>query len=163
MDSGQIRGEGKIPTWWPFWVTLLDPVFLASWTLLSWLAARTETGQLALDVANLFVPQPAALARAVASLDRSTHERIELGMGASHCLRCPRAHGRLTLPPGRSRHGAERSHRCLQLAREHVRDRTLGGDRGVSEERAVNRFQPATSRSGSLGYWPRMRSMLGKS
>lgn len=60
------------------------PEFLEAWTLLSYLAARTERIRVALNVANLPLRQPAVLARAVASLDRLTHGRVELGLGAGY-------------------------------------------------------------------------------
>lgn len=59
-----------------------QPRFLETWTLLSFVAARTTRIRLAPNVANLPLRHPALLARAVASLDRLTHGRVELGIGA---------------------------------------------------------------------------------
>jgi len=59
-----------------------QPRFLDTWTLLSYVAARTETIHLAANVANLPLRQPAVLARAVASLDLLSGGRVELGLGA---------------------------------------------------------------------------------
>jgi len=61
-----------------------QPRFLETWTLLSYLAARTERVRLAPNVANLPLRHPAVLARAVASLDRLTGGRVELGLGAGY-------------------------------------------------------------------------------
>jgi alkanesulfonate monooxygenase SsuD/methylene tetrahydromethanopterin reductase-like flavin-dependent oxidoreductase (luciferase family) len=56
--------------------------FLDTWTLLSYVAARTERVRLAGNVLNLPLRQPAVLARAVASLDLLSGGRVELGLGA---------------------------------------------------------------------------------
>jgi len=56
--------------------------FLDAWTLISFVAARTEKVKLAGNVLNLPLRQPAVLARSVASLDLLTKGRIELGLGA---------------------------------------------------------------------------------
>jgi alkanesulfonate monooxygenase SsuD/methylene tetrahydromethanopterin reductase-like flavin-dependent oxidoreductase (luciferase family) len=56
--------------------------FLDTWTLLSYVAARTERVRLAGNVLNLPLRQPAVLARSVASLDLLSGGRIELGLGA---------------------------------------------------------------------------------
>ncbi|MEA2145495.1 MAG: hypothetical protein QOG59_1082 [Solirubrobacteraceae bacterium] len=59
-----------------------QPAFLDTWTLLSWVAARTERVHVAGNVINLPLRQPAVLARAAASLDLLSGGRVELGLGA---------------------------------------------------------------------------------
>ncbi|MGW3894144.1 LLM class flavin-dependent oxidoreductase [Micromonospora profundi] len=59
-----------------------NPDFLDTWTLLSWVAARTERLRVSANVLNLPLRPPAVLARAAASLDRLSHGRFELGLGA---------------------------------------------------------------------------------
>ncbi len=56
--------------------------FLDTWTLLSYVAARTSRVRLAANVHNLPLRPPAVLARAVASLDILSGGRAELGLGA---------------------------------------------------------------------------------
>lgn len=56
--------------------------FMETWTLLTWLAARTERIGLATDVANLPLRPPAVLAKAAASLDLLSKGRFDLGLGA---------------------------------------------------------------------------------
>jgi alkanesulfonate monooxygenase SsuD/methylene tetrahydromethanopterin reductase-like flavin-dependent oxidoreductase (luciferase family) len=56
--------------------------FLDAWTLLSYLAGRTERIRFFPDVANLPLRPPALLAKAAASLDRLSGGRVELGLGA---------------------------------------------------------------------------------
>ncbi|MGN9779359.1 LLM class flavin-dependent oxidoreductase [Micromonospora sp. H33] len=53
-----------------------------TWTLLSWVAARTERLRVSANVLNLPLRPPAVLARATATLDRLSHGRFELGLGA---------------------------------------------------------------------------------
>src|SRR3954454_10510906 len=56
--------------------------FFDTWTLLSYVAARTERIGLVPDVANLPLRGPAMLAKAAASLDVLSGGRVELGLGA---------------------------------------------------------------------------------
>ena len=56
--------------------------FMDTWTLISVLAARTESVRFAPDVASLPLRPPAMLAKAVATLDLITGGRVELGLGA---------------------------------------------------------------------------------
>ncbi|MFG1917022.1 LLM class flavin-dependent oxidoreductase [Micromonospora sp. NPDC048898] len=56
--------------------------FLDTWTLLSWVAARTQRLRISGNVLSLPLRPPAVLARAAASLDRLSHGRFELGLGA---------------------------------------------------------------------------------
>ena len=59
-----------------------QPAFLDTWTLLTWVAARTERVHVAANVHNLPLRPPAVLARSAASLDRLSGGRFELGLGA---------------------------------------------------------------------------------
>jgi alkanesulfonate monooxygenase SsuD/methylene tetrahydromethanopterin reductase-like flavin-dependent oxidoreductase (luciferase family) len=59
-----------------------QPSFLDTWTLLSFVAARTSRVKLSANVLNIPLRPPAVLARAVASLDILTGGRAELGIGA---------------------------------------------------------------------------------
>jgi alkanesulfonate monooxygenase SsuD/methylene tetrahydromethanopterin reductase-like flavin-dependent oxidoreductase (luciferase family) len=56
-------------------------VFQDTWTLIAWVAARTSTIHVSGNVLNLPLRQPAVLARALASLDRLSDGRVELGIG----------------------------------------------------------------------------------
>lgn len=59
-----------------------QPAFHDTWTLLSYVASRTERIHVAGNVLNLPLRQPAVLARSAASLDRLSGGRVELGLGA---------------------------------------------------------------------------------
>ncbi|MGW0080302.1 LLM class flavin-dependent oxidoreductase [Streptomyces sp. NPDC003393] len=59
-----------------------NPRFLDTYTLLTWVAARTRRIHVSANVLNLPLRPPAALARATASLDLLSKGRFELGLGA---------------------------------------------------------------------------------
>ncbi|GAA4594608.1 alkanesulfonate monooxygenase SsuD/methylene tetrahydromethanopterin reductase-like flavin-dependent oxidoreductase (luciferase family) [Actinoplanes octamycinicus] len=59
-----------------------QPGFLDTWTLLSWVAARTERIELAGNVLNVPMRPAPVLARAAASLDLLSGGRLALGLGA---------------------------------------------------------------------------------
>ncbi len=79
-----------------------QPRFLDTWTLLSWVAARTERVTIAGDVLNLPLRPPAVLARAVASLDLLSGGRMALGLGAGGFWQAISAMGGGHLTPGES-------------------------------------------------------------
>ena len=56
--------------------------FFDTWTLLTFLGARTQHVRLLTNVVNLPLRPPAMLAKAAASLDILTNGRVELGLGA---------------------------------------------------------------------------------
>ncbi|RXZ37742.1 LLM class flavin-dependent oxidoreductase, partial [Agromyces binzhouensis] len=59
-----------------------QPRFLDTWTLMSWVGARTSRIRISANVHNLLLRPPAVLARAAASLDLLTGGRVVLGLGA---------------------------------------------------------------------------------
>lgn len=79
-----------------------QPGFLDTWTLLSYVAAKTESVRLSGNVLNLPLRQPAVLARAAASLDLLSGGRFELGLGAGSFWEAIAAMG----GPDRSKGGA---------------------------------------------------------
>jgi alkanesulfonate monooxygenase SsuD/methylene tetrahydromethanopterin reductase-like flavin-dependent oxidoreductase (luciferase family) len=76
--------------------------FLDTWTLLSVVAAQTANVRVAPNVANLPLRQPVVLARSVASLDRLSGGRVELGLGAGAFWDAIAANGGPRLSPGQS-------------------------------------------------------------
>jgi len=74
--------------------------FLDTWTLLSWVAARTERIGVSANVLNLPLRQPpAVLARAAASLDLLSGGRTSLGIGAGFYWDAVHAAGGRRLTP----------------------------------------------------------------
>jgi alkanesulfonate monooxygenase SsuD/methylene tetrahydromethanopterin reductase-like flavin-dependent oxidoreductase (luciferase family) len=76
--------------------------FLDTWTLLSFVAARTSRVHLSPNVLNLPLREPAMLARAAASLDILSSGRVELGLGAGAFWDGIAAMGGRRLSPGQS-------------------------------------------------------------
>src|SRR6202008_429465 len=79
-----------------------QPRFLDTWTLLSYVAARTSRVTLAPNVLNLPLRPPAVVARAAAGLDRLTGGRFELGIGAGSFWDAVAAMGGRRLTGGQS-------------------------------------------------------------
>ncbi|MEU6037931.1 LLM class flavin-dependent oxidoreductase [Actinomadura sp. NPDC047616] len=79
-----------------------QPRFLDTWTLLTYVAARTERVRLAGNVLNLPLRPPAVLARAAASLDLLSGGRFELGLGAGGFREAIEAMGGRRLTPAQS-------------------------------------------------------------
>ena len=78
-----------------------QPAFLDTWTLLSYVAARTEVIRLAPNVLNLPLRLPAVIARSAASLDLLSGGRLELGIGAGAFWDAIEAMGGPRRSPGR--------------------------------------------------------------
>lgn len=76
--------------------------FLDTWTLMTWVAANTETLKIAPNVINLPLRPPAVLARSAASLDLLSKGRFELGLGAGAFWDAIEAMGGRKLTPGQA-------------------------------------------------------------
>ncbi len=76
--------------------------FLDNWTLLSTIAARTQSIRVAPNVANLPLRHPMMIARSVASLDILSGGRVELGLGAGAFWDAVQANGGPRRTPGES-------------------------------------------------------------
>lgn len=79
-----------------------QPGFSDAWTLLTWVAARTERIQVSGNVLNLPLRQPAVLARSAASLDRLSGGRVNLGLGSGAFWDAIEAMGGRRLTPGQA-------------------------------------------------------------
>jgi len=77
-----------------------QPRFLDTWTLMAWVAARTERVRVVANVANLPLRPPVVLARSIASLDLLSGGRVELGLGAGAFWDAIAAVGGPRLAPG---------------------------------------------------------------
>lgn len=79
-----------------------QPAFLDTWTLMSFVAARTETVRIAPNVLNVPLRPPAVVARAAASLDLLSGGRFDLGLGAGGFWDAIEAMGGTRLTPGQA-------------------------------------------------------------
>ena len=79
-----------------------QPAFLDTWTLMSFVAARTDRIRIAPNVLNVPLRPPAVLARAAASLDLLSGGRFDLGLGAGGFWDAIEAMGAKRLTPGQA-------------------------------------------------------------
>ncbi|MGS0686281.1 LLM class flavin-dependent oxidoreductase [Nakamurella sp. GG22] len=79
-----------------------QPRFLDTWTLMSWVAARTDRIHVSANVLNLPLRPPAVMARAAASLDLLSGGRFDLALGAGGFWDAISAMGGRRLSPGES-------------------------------------------------------------
>lgn len=136
--------------------------FLDTWTLMSFLAARTRRIALVTDVANLPLRPPAVLAKAAASLDLLSGGRVELGLGAGGFAEAIEAIG----GPARSR---KESVDALEEAIAVIR-LMWSGDRTASfdgEHYRLRGVHPGPAPAHPIGIWvgaygPRMVRMIGR-
>ena len=138
--------------------------FLDTWTLLSYVAARTRRVRLAPNVLNLPLRPPAIVARSVASLDLLSGGRVELGLGAGAFWDGIAALGGPRLRPGESVD-------ALEEAIEVLRALWAAGEPGRAEfegshytlARAARGPAPAHHVGIWLGaYKPRMLALTGR-
>jgi alkanesulfonate monooxygenase SsuD/methylene tetrahydromethanopterin reductase-like flavin-dependent oxidoreductase (luciferase family) len=136
--------------------------FFDTWTLLSYVAARTERVRLVPDVASLPLRPPAMLAKAAASLDALSGGRVELGLGA-------RAFWDAIEAMGGPRRSAGESVDALEEAITVLRG-WFGGERSLrvdGEHYRLAGAQPGPAPAHPIGLWigaykPRMLRLTGR-
>jgi alkanesulfonate monooxygenase SsuD/methylene tetrahydromethanopterin reductase-like flavin-dependent oxidoreductase (luciferase family) len=136
--------------------------FFDTWTLLAYVAARTERITLLPDVINLPLRRPAVLAKAAASLDVLSGGRVELGLGAGAFWEGVEAMGGPRRTPGES---VEALSEAMQIMRSF-----LDMDQSVRLEGAHYRAagaKPGPPPLHRIGLWvgaygPRMLRLTGR-
>ena len=136
--------------------------FLDTFSLLAFIAGRTQRIALVPDVANLPLRPPAVLAKAAATIDRLSGGRFELGLGAGAFWDAIEAMG------GPRRSGKE-SVDALAEAINIIR-LTWSGQASVSfagEHYRVHGFKPGPTPAHPIGIWlgaygPRMVRLTGE-
>jgi alkanesulfonate monooxygenase SsuD/methylene tetrahydromethanopterin reductase-like flavin-dependent oxidoreductase (luciferase family) len=141
-----------------------QPALLDTWTLMSYVAARTERIRLAGNVLNLPLRSPAVLARSVASLDLLSGGRIELGLGAGGFWDAIEAMGGRRLAPGQA---VDALAEAIELIREVWNTGTRGGVRfgGRYYQVAGTKRGPAPAHRVDVwvgAYRPRMLNLVGR-
>ena len=141
-----------------------QPAFHDTWTLLTWVAARTERIELAGNVLNLPLRQPAVLARAAAGLDLLSGGRLNLSLGAGAFWDAIVAMGGPRLTPGESVDAVDQAIDVIRgiwdtTTREPLR---AGGDlhHVVGAKRGPAPAHPIPVWLGALG--PRMLRLVGR-
>lgn len=138
--------------------------FLDTWTLLSYVAARTNRVKLAPNVVNLPLRPPAVLARAAASLDLLSGGRVELGLGAGAFWDAIEAMGGERLKPWESVAALEEA---IGLMRALWDTEARGGVRFEGERYRVRGAARGPAPAHRIGLWigaykPRMLGLTGR-
>ncbi|MEV4466432.1 LLM class flavin-dependent oxidoreductase [Micromonospora echinofusca] len=141
-----------------------QPAFLDTWTLMSFVAARTGTVRLAANVTNLPLRPPAVLARAVASLDLLSGGRVELGLGAGAFWEAIEAMGGRRLSPGQ---GVRALAEAIDVIRQVWDVDARGGVRVDGEFHRVVGAKRGPAPAHDVGIWlgaykPRMLVLTGR-
>lgn len=141
-----------------------QPGFLDTWTLLSFVAARTSRVRLAANVTNLPLRPPAVLARSVASLDLLSGGRVELGLGAGAFWDAIEAMGGRRLSPGQ---GVRALEEAIEIIRQIWDADARGGVRVEGEFHRVVGAKRGPAPAHDVGIWlgaykPRMLALTGR-
>jgi alkanesulfonate monooxygenase SsuD/methylene tetrahydromethanopterin reductase-like flavin-dependent oxidoreductase (luciferase family) len=136
--------------------------FLDTWSLIPFLAARTEGIRFFPDVANLPLRPPAVMAKAAASIDLLSGGRFELGLGAGAFWEAIGAMGGEVL-------GGKASVDALEEAIEVIR-LMWSGERSVSfqgQHYSLDGLHPGPVPAHPIGIWlgaygPRMMRVVGR-
>ena len=141
-----------------------QPAFLDTWTLLSYVAARTSRVHLAANVTNLPLRPPAVLARSVASLDLLSGGRIELGLGAGAFWDAIEAMGGRRLSPGQARQALDEA---ISVIRQTWDTSQRAGVRADGEFYPVKGAKRGPAPAHEVGIWlgayqPRMLALTGR-
>ncbi|PZG22432.1 5,10-methylene tetrahydromethanopterin reductase [Micromonospora craterilacus] len=141
-----------------------QPAFLDTWTLLSFVAARTERVRLAANVTNLPLRPPAVLARGVASLDLLSGGRMELGLGAGAFWDAIEAMGGRRLTPGQ---GVRALEEAIEIIRQIWDADARGGVRVDGEFHRAVGAKRGPAPAHDVGIWlgaykPRMLALTGR-
>lgn len=140
-----------------------QPRLLDAWTLLSVIAAHTQSVSVSTNVANLPLRHPVVLARSVATLDRITGGRVELGLGAGGFLEAVAANGGPRLTAGESIEALEEA---IAIIRE-VWAGGTGGIRLAGKHYTVAGAKRGPAPSHDVQIWlgaykPRMLGVTGR-
>ncbi|WBB65233.1 LLM class flavin-dependent oxidoreductase [Micromonospora sp. WMMD812] len=141
-----------------------QPRFHDTWTLLSYVAARTERIRLSGNVLNLPLRQPAVLARSAASLDLLSGGRFELGIGAGGFWDAIEAMGGRRLAPGQAVKALDEA---IQVIREVWAADKPGGVRVDGEFYRVAGAKRGPAPAHPVNIWigaykPRMLRLTGR-
>src|SRR6478609_856714 len=142
-----------------------QPRFLDAWTLLSYVAARTERIHLAGNVLNLPLRQPGVLARSVASLDLLSGGRIELALGAGGFWDPIAAMGGPRLEPGQAVQALDEALQIIRGIWDADERRPLNV---AGEFHSVHGAKRGPAPAHSVQVWlgalkPRMQRLIGRS
>ncbi|GGN39965.1 alkanesulfonate monooxygenase SsuD/methylene tetrahydromethanopterin reductase-like flavin-dependent oxidoreductase (luciferase family) [Actinoplanes campanulatus] len=135
-----------------------------TWTLMSYVAARTERIRISGNVLSLPMRPPAVLARSHAALDRLTGGRIEMGLGAGAFWDGIEGMGQRRLTPGQA---VDALDEAIQVIREVWDADAPGGIRFDGEYYRVAGAKRGPAPAHDMSIWvgaykPRMLRLIGR-
>ncbi|HEY8789036.1 MAG TPA: LLM class flavin-dependent oxidoreductase [Actinopolymorphaceae bacterium] len=141
-----------------------QPGFHDTWTLMSYIAARTDRISLTANVLNLPLRQPVVMARSAASLDLLTGGRIELGLGSGAFWDAIEAAGGRRLSAGQAVMALEEA---IEIIREVWAVDRPGGVRVHGDYYTVSGAKRGPAPAHPIGIWlgaykPRMLRLTGR-
>jgi alkanesulfonate monooxygenase SsuD/methylene tetrahydromethanopterin reductase-like flavin-dependent oxidoreductase (luciferase family) len=141
-----------------------QPAFYDTWTLMSFVAARTSTIRISANVLNLPLRQPAVLARSAATLDLLSGGRFELGIGTGAFWDAIVAMGGPRLSPGESIQALEEA---IQIFHELWDTDKPGGARVEGQFHSVRGAKRGPKPAHQIGIWvgaykPRLLRLTGR-
>jgi alkanesulfonate monooxygenase SsuD/methylene tetrahydromethanopterin reductase-like flavin-dependent oxidoreductase (luciferase family)/FAD/FMN-containing dehydrogenase len=140
-----------------------QPSFHDTWTLLTWVAARTTRIHVSGNVLNLPLRPPAVLARAASSLDLLSGGRFALGLGAGGFWDAIEAMGGRKLSPGQ---GVDALSDAIDVIRALWDPTARGPLRAGGEWHRVSGAKPGPAPAHEVPIWvgaykPRMLRLVG--
>lgn len=141
-----------------------QPAFLDTWTLMSYVAARTDVIGICSNVLNLPLRQPVVVARSAASLDLLSGARFELGVGAGAFWDAIAAMGGRRLSPGQS---VDALAEAIDIIRQVWAGSERGGVRLAGDYYQVSGAKRGPAPAHEIGVWvgalrPRMLRLIGR-
>src|SRR5215217_9274934 len=136
--------------------------FFDTWTLLAYVAGRTERVRLVPDVTNLPLRLPAMLAKAAASLDALSGGRVELGLGAGAFWDAVVGMGGPRRSPGEAVRSIEEAIKVMRLVWSDERSLRFDG-----EFYSLKGMRPGPHPVHDIGIWigaygPKMLDLIGR-
>jgi alkanesulfonate monooxygenase SsuD/methylene tetrahydromethanopterin reductase-like flavin-dependent oxidoreductase (luciferase family)/iron-sulfur cluster repair protein YtfE (RIC family) len=141
-----------------------QPAFLDTWTLMSYVAARTDAIGICSNVLNLPLRAPVVIARSAASLDLLSAGRFELGIGAGGFWDAIEAMGGRRLSPGQS---VDALAEAIDIIRQVWASTERGGVRLAGDYYQVSGAKRGPAPAHEIGVWvgalkPRMLRLIGR-
>ncbi|MBX3087968.1 MAG: LLM class flavin-dependent oxidoreductase [Cryobacterium sp.] len=141
-----------------------QPALLDAWSLIAFVAARTERISLSANVSNLPLRLPVLLARASATIDLLSNGRLELGIGAGGFWDAIEAVGGRRLEPGQA---VEALGEAIQIIRELWNPDAPGPARFEGKFYSVSEAKRGPRTPHSIGiqigaYKPKMLHLTGR-